>query len=96
MLSDKLANTYQLLQGLQSSGSVDSSLLESLVQALSQDGVNVPASYYNDYHLRRQLAEETPDMSDPAVVISNLVPVIVCVICAGFASGLTQVLPNLF
>lgn len=92
MLSEQLANTYQLLQNLQTSDSVDPSLLDSLVQALLQDGVNVPASYYS-HNLRRGLAEEAPQMNDPVEVISNLVPVIVCVICAGFASGLTQVRP---
>lgn len=87
--AEQLLRTSELLQSLQCSipGGNNALIVESLLQALSQDGFQLQPFVH---HLRG-LAEEEPNMNDPVEVVSNLIPVIVCVICAGFASGLTQV-----
>jgi hypothetical protein len=94
-LPENLWNTYEFLVQIQS-GQISfpgqsnnySLLMNSLSDALNKDGFGV-----HSLSQTRVLAESTP--SSPVTIIENLIPVIVCVVCAGFASGLTQVSKSL-
>lgn len=87
---EQLSQTLAFLQSLgchaSESGALDSSLVENLLSSLVEDGFTLKST--QTFHLRR--LESSPDTS-PAAMVSNLIPVAICVICAGFASGLTQV-----
>ncbi len=53
-------------------------------------GVSYPSSVSTHTMLRRSLSEEEPTATGPDLIL-NVILVFVCVLCAGFASGLTQV-----
>ena len=66
----------------------ESELLGKLHQALNSDGYAVQSFQSSPHRFLRGLAEES---SGGGVDILSVMMVIVCIVCAGFASGLTQV-----
>ncbi len=67
----------------------DNVLLDLLKRSLGVDGYNLKQVHY----LRGLEALESPN--DPEFIV-NLICIFLCVLCAGFASGLTQVLFSSF
>jgi hypothetical protein len=69
---------------------LDSSLLHSLSQHLKLDGYRIQSfPEENLHHLRRLEADGAADTGSALIV--DVVLIVICVLCAGFASGLTQV-----
>lgn len=66
----------------------DENLISSLHSALAIDGFKLVK--FGGNHLRG-LAEEEPEKPGDPDFATNLILVMICVMCAGFASGLTQV-----
>lgn len=87
--SQALQQTQAFLSLLAScqADSLDSDLLGGLQHALSSDGFIIQHSQGLAHRYLRGLAESSGGDID----FVSLVMVAVCVICAGFASGLTQV-----
>lgn len=83
----QLVQTNQFLQSLGCSLANDNSATKSLIDALVKDGFQLQSLA----SMQQRHLEAEPHPTDPVEIVSNLVPVVVCVICAGFASGLTQV-----
>ena len=78
--------TLSFLRELAASPASDESLVSSLLSALTQDGYSL---HLNEPHyLRRLESTAEPGSTDYTV---SVILVTVCVICAGCASGLTQV-----
>ena len=77
-------------------GHTDISVLFShVIGALQQDGyelhrIEQQQPYEHHHHLRRMAEEQHADPNSSAFIL-NICLVFVCVICAGLASGLTQV-----
>lgn len=91
-MAEQLIHTFKLLQSLQCSSSgteINASFMEALAHAMLQDGATLPSIVANQNLRRLNAEEEYP--TDFNEIIINLIPVIVCVLCAAFASGLTQV-----
>lgn len=70
-------------------------LLGSLEQALSSDGYIIQQLHNGSHRYLRGLSESEEGGEGKLDVVS-LIMVVVCVVCAGFASGLTQVQLNDF
>ena len=77
-------------------GHTDISVLFShVIGALQQDGyelhrIEQQQPYEDHHHLRRMAEEQHPDPNSSAFML-NVGLVLMCVVFAGFASGLTQV-----
>lgn len=78
--------TLSFLRELSALPQSDSGLVHSLITALSQDGYSLKP--YEHHYLRRLESQAQPGSADYTV---SVILVTICVICAGCASGLTQV-----
>ncbi len=98
---DTFPQTIQFLEEHLAMGNVQHNstmLLFKLLQTISSDGFSLvpvedPTVAFDHHppgqHLRRLQETSDPNSSE---FVMNLVLALVCVICAGFASGLTQVI----
>jgi hypothetical protein len=69
-------------------GTFDNSLLQSLSDHLKMDGFQIQTFPEESiYHMRRLEGEADTG----SALILDIVLIVICVLCAGFASGLTQV-----
>lgn len=69
-------------------------LLGGLQQALSSDGYIIQQLQDGSHRYLRGLSEHSEEGGEGKLDVVSLIMVVVCVLCAGFASGLTQVQLN--